>query len=169
MRIDPRRAVFFLLILLAACGTDPPVSTPASALPPPAASVITRAGPMPAAAPAPSPTLDAYKTEVARQVMLRNPELVFEGVLPPLLPAIVVVNITVGHDGALADVQVQRSRDARASGIALASVRRSGRLPRPYGLAPPHGGPMTFSETFLFGERYRFQLRSLAGPQESGL
>jgi len=28
---------------------------------------------------------------------------------------------------------------------------------------------MTFSETFLFGERYRFQLRTLAGPQRTGL
>jgi len=101
--------------------------------------------------------------------MQRNPERIFEGQLPPMLPAVVVVNISVDRAGQLHDIQVQRSRDRGASEVALASLRRSGPLPRPDGLGPPHIHLTTFSETFLFGERYRFQLRTLAGPQRSGL
>ena len=155
---------FFLIavIALAACNTTAPALRP-----PPAAAI--EAAPLPAPAPPPVQTLTAYKRDVARHVMQRNAHLAFDGVLPPLVPAIVVLTISADRDGRLADVQVVRSRDTEASGIALASVRRSGPLPRPYGLAPPHGGLTTFSETFLFGERYRFQLRSLAGPQASGL
>ncbi len=86
-----------------------------------------------------------------------------------MLPAVVVVNITVDRAGQLTDVQVQRSRDQGASEVALASLRRSGPLPAPDGLGPQHADLMTFSETFLFGERYRFQIRTLAGPQRAGL
>ncbi|PYD84891.1 energy transducer TonB, partial [Pseudomonas syringae pv. pisi] len=107
--------------------------------------------------------------DVARHVMQRNPERVFEGELPPMLPAVVVLNITVDRAGQLLEVQVQRSRDQGASEVALASLRRSGPLPPPDGLGPAHADLMTFSETFLFGERYRFQLRTLAGPQRAGL
>jgi len=86
-----------------------------------------------------------------------------------MLPAVVVLTITVGRDGQLLDVQVQRSRDQGASEVALASLRRSGPLPPPDGLGPRHAGLTTFSETFLFGERYRYQIRTLAAAQRAGL
>lgn len=156
-------ALIALLVLgaLTACSTFSPSTAP------PAAPAAARIDPLPPAAPAlpPSRTLDAYKADVARHIMDRNPERIFDGRLPPMLPAIVVLNITVDGDGRLTDVQVQRSRDQGASEVALASLRRSGPLPKPYGLAPPKGGAMTFSETFLFAEPYRFQIRSLAEAQ----
>jgi len=105
--------------------------------------------------------LDDYKTQVARHVADHNPERTYTGTLPPMLPAIVVLEITVDRDGQVADVAVQRSRDPDASAIALASVRRSAPLP------PPPTGRLTFSETFLFADSERYQLRSLAGPQAS--
>ncbi|MCV5918871.1 TonB C-terminal domain-containing protein, partial [Escherichia coli] len=82
----------------------------------------------PTAAPVPPPslTLDAYKAHVARHILERNADRSFSGRLPPMLPAIVVVNITVDGDGRLTDVQVQRSRDPHASRVALASMLRSG-------------------------------------------
>ncbi len=158
--------VFFSLVVLAAlaaCGTATREPAPA----PPALAATIPLTPIPA--PPPMRTLDAYKADVARHVMQRNPERVFEGELPPMLPAVVVLNITVDRAGQLADLQVQRSRDQGASEVALASLRRSGPLPPPDGLGPEHADLMTFSETFLFGERYRFQLRTLAGPQRAGL
>jgi len=115
--------------------------------------------------PAPSLTLDAYKTHVARHILARNADRSFSGRLPPILPAIVVVNITVDKDGQLTDVRVQRSRDPDASRVALASMLHSGPLPPPHGLLAANGNAMTFSETFLFDRDYRFQLRTLAGPQ----
>jgi protein TonB len=113
-------------------------------------------------APAPVPAgLDDYKTRVAHHVADRNPERTWTGTLPPMLSAIVVLEITVDRDGRLADVAVQRSRNPDASEIAVAAVRRSAPLP------PPPTGRLTFSETFLFADSERYQLRSLAGPQAS--
>lgn len=116
----------------------------------------------PAAPTTPAPAgLDDYKTRVARHVADHNPERTYQGTLPALLPAVVVLEITVDRDGQLADVAVRRSRNPDASEIALASMRRSAPLP------PPPAGRLTFSETFLFGDSERYQLRSLAGPQAS--
>jgi len=173
MKISKRGSILFLflltlLVLLPACKS--PYRSPSSA---PQSTTQASAASAPPSASIPATTsartLDAYKTAVARQVMQRNPERVFPGELPPMLPAVVVVNITVDRAGELQDVRVQRSRDQGASEVALASLRRSGPLPRPDGLGPPHHALTMFSETFLFGERYRFQLRTLAGPQRSGL
>jgi protein TonB len=110
--------------------------------------------------------LDDYKTQVAQHVVRHNPGHTYEGQLPPLLPAIVVLEITVDKNGQLTKVEVQRSRDPDAAQVALAAVRRSTPLPRPRQLALATG-KLTFSETFLFADRERYQLRSLAGPQAS--
>jgi protein TonB len=121
--------------------------------------------PAPASKRAPA-GLDDYKTQVAQHVVQHNPGHTFEGRLPPMLPAIVVLEITVDANGQLTKVEVQRSRDPGASQVALAAVRRSTPLPRPQQLALATG-KLTFSETFLFADRDRYQLRSLAGPQAS--
>jgi protein TonB len=121
----------------------------------------------PATPTVPAPAgLDDYKTQVARHVAEHNPDRVYAGTLPAMLPAVVVLEITVDREGQLADVAVQRSRDPDASQIALASVRRSSPLPAPQQLARDTG-KLTFSETFLFADSERYQLRSLAGPQAS--
>jgi protein TonB len=110
--------------------------------------------------------LDDYKTQVAQHVVQHNPGHTYNGKLPPMLPAIVVLEITVDENGGLREVAVQRSRDPDASQVALASVRRSTPLPRPQQLAASTG-KLTFSETFLFADSSHYQLRSLAGPQAS--
>jgi protein TonB len=119
----------------------------------------------PASKPPPA-GLDDYKTQVARHVVQHNPGHNFDGKLPPMLPAIVVLEITVDRDGRLTDVAVQRSRDPDASEVALDALRRSTPLPPPQQLAQA-GGKLTFSETFLFADSKRYQLRSLAKPQAS--
>lgn len=82
-----------------------------------------------------------------------------------MLPAIVVLNITVDRAGRVTRVVVQRSRDPDASNVALASMERSGVLPAPHRRIDANLPSLTFSETFLFDRDYRFQLRSIAGPQ----
>jgi protein TonB len=143
------RAGLVLIILIAGLGGCSGTGTAADA-------VAARISPRPSPA-----GLDDYKTRVARHVTDHNPERAYPGTLPAMLPAIVVLKITVGRDGQLADVAVQRSRDPDASAIALASMRRSAPLP------PPPRGRLTFFETFLFADSKRYQLRSLAGPQAS--
>jgi protein TonB len=167
MTTSIRTSATFLLLLaaLGGCSAVQPVASTAkrlvaAILPNSTLTPTTRAPVAP-----PSRTLDAYKTEVAQHVMRHNSGQTFSGQLPPMLPAIVVVNITVGEDGELQDVVVQRSRDPDASKVAVDSMRRSGRLPRPVNLLATNMRALTFSETFLFNDQYRFQLRSLAGPQ----
>jgi protein TonB len=113
----------------------------------------------------PALTLDAYKTEVAQHVVKSNPDQTFSGKLPEMLPAIVVLSITVDRDGNLTDVAVQRYRDADAAWVAVTSIRVSDPLPKPATLLAKNTGSLTFSETFLFNSEGRFQLRTLAGPQ----
>jgi len=121
----------------------------------------------PATPSAPAPAgLDAYKTQVAQHVVSHNPDHVYDGTLPPMLPAIVVLQITVDQDGRMTGLEVQRARDAHAAEVALASMRRSEPLPPPQRLAQQTGS-LKFSETFLFADADRFQLRSLAAPQAS--
>lgn len=173
MNIPTRTIALSTLVLASLCGCGTVVSvasTAASA----ASSAVSGAAhlasniihPSSKAQPAaPSPGLDAYKTQVAQQVMRQNPSQTFSGRLPPMLPAIVVLNITVDKDGRMTDVAVQRSRDPDASRVAVASMRRSAPLPRPEHLLAENSESLTFSETFLFNDEYRFQLRTLAGPQ----
>lgn len=115
---------------------------------------------------APPAGLDDYKTRVAQHVVQHNPGHNYSGILPPLLPAIVVLEITVDRDGQLADVAVQRARDPDAAQTALSAMRRSAPLPPPEQLARADG-KLKFSETFLFADHERYQLRSLAAPQAS--
>ncbi|WP_296943148.1 lipoprotein [uncultured Massilia sp.] len=162
--------VFITLIAgLGGCSSTGPIGLMASSPPAPIASPITHAAPpaQPASPSIPPPAgLDDYKTLVARHVLQHNADLAFAGTLPPLMPAVVVLRITVDQAGALAGVEVQRARDTNAAQVALDSMRRSAPLPPPQRLAQADGR-LTFSETFLFGERYRYQLRSLAPVQAS--
>lgn len=158
--------VLFLAAGLSGCST---VQTVASGVTASIGSVVERiAHPSTSATPSQAAPagLDSYKTQVAQHVVQHNPEHNYNGTLPPLLPAIVVLEITVDRDGQLASVEVQRSRSPDASQVALAAMRRSAPLPRPQQLALANG-TLKFSETFLFADRERYQLRSLAGPQAS--
>lgn len=141
--------------LLTSCYRQPTV------LPPPP---VTRA---PAPQPAPSPrmaaSLDEYKIQVARHIAAANPKLIFYGTLPPMLPAIVVLDFTIDSNGNIGNLRVHRSRDEDASSIAMNAIRQAEPLPRPGSLL--RGRHLAVTETFLFNRDYQFQLRTLAGPQ----
>ncbi len=109
--------------------------------------------------------LDAYKIDFARHILAANAGNTFSGQLPPMLPAIVIVNISLDDDGNVAKAVVQRSRDQEASRVAIASVLRAAPYPKPARLLHSGRKMLEFSETFLFNADYHFQLRTLAGPQ----
>ncbi|MGK5057894.1 energy transducer TonB [Janthinobacterium sp. LB2P49] len=146
-------------VLLSACQNASP---PAGRMPLP----VERTPPGTPAAIQLAASIDAYKSLVAQQIMAANGEYTFSGRLPPMLPAIVVLDLSVGPDGELKSVHVHRSRDSEASAAALAAVRRVPAFFPPAGhLMRSHARTFDFSETFLFNDQYRFQLRSLSGPQ----
>jgi protein TonB len=146
------RSAIFLNLMCALCG--PPLASAQNA-PPLCAHAASQAL---------FDSVDAYKTHVARHVMHYNRGFTFGGQVPPIVPAIVVLRITVDEDGNLISVAVQRSRDDQASAVALASMERSGPLPKPVSLLAADEGSLTFLETFLFNSNYQFQLRSLVEP-----
>lgn len=164
MSTASRTGAVLLLTLASLYGCEAVRTTSA-----PGAAPVTRlARNAPAATAPPSPyntaapTLAAYKAAVAHHVNAHNPAHTFSGRLPPMLPAIVVLNITVDRAGRIMRLEVQRSRDPDASSVALASMERCGTLPSPQRLLAANVTSLTFSETFLFNDAYHFQLRSLA-------
>jgi len=166
-----RVAAAALLASLAACGHAPELASQSGFQAQPRSPLPPYAGATPGAPVAGQRTafdsVESYKAGVAEQVMRANSAHTFSGRLPPILPAIVVLSITVDNTGKPARVAVQRSRDDDASNVALASMQRAGPLPKPFNLADNAGNSLTFSETFLFNADYRFQLRTLASVQPS--
>ena len=172
--------VSIAMLLLAACGAPAPAPAPAPATAsgtPPAPIVrvpIETVDAAPAAAPAPSavrlaaldPALENWKRTAAEKVYAVNRARLFDGRPEHLLRAVIVVEVTVDREG-----RVTRSKILRSPGItaldsaALGSLKAASPLP-----APPSKlvarGPLVFSETWLFRKDGRFQLRSLALPQE---
>src|SRR4030095_285017 len=167
--------LFVILGLLGACGTSTsppaPVASPApvaaaspapvtsAAKPPPAAPGMARLAPR-------DPTLDAWKREAAQKIHAANRAQLFEGRPHHLLQAVIVVAATVDRNG-----QVMASRVTRSPGIksldqmALASLKSASPLP-----APPVAllvrGNLVYSDTWLGHTAGRFQVRTLALPQE---
>jgi protein TonB len=170
-RRSTRTACAVLLATLAACSQQPKVAEPIWLQS--AESAPQRYGDAPAVTAGeeiPSPysgfdSVDTYKYHAARHVMRYNTDHTFSGKLPPMLPAIVVLRITVDDSGQMTDVWVQRSIDDDASRIAMEAMSRAGWLPRPLNLATGPDRSLTYSETFLFNADYRFQIRTLAPIQ----
>jgi protein TonB len=176
MKTSARTAALSIIVLASLCGCGTVVTVASTAVDAAASGVSYLAkAVMPSSKKAetaqPSPTLDAYKTTVAQHVVRHNPEQAVSGKLPPMLPAIVVLDVTVGKNGDLRNVSVRRGphdpdTSREASQVAVASMRRSEPLPAPVELLANNSDAVTYSETFLFVDsEYHFQLRSLAPVQ----
>ncbi len=172
--------VYLAMLLLAACGAPAPAPAPAPATAsgtPPAPIVrvpIETVEAAPAAAPAPSPVrlaaldpaLENWKRTAAEKIYAVNRARLFDGRPEHLLRAVIVVEVTVDREG-----RVTRSKILRSPGIttldsaALGSLKAASPLPAPPARLVARG-PLVFSETWLFRKDGRFQLRSLALPQE---
>ncbi len=167
-----------MTLLLGACSSPAPVPSKASGpLPAPIVTPpvqMVDIAPHASASPSPSklrlaardPALDEWKRVAAERVYAVNRAQLFDGRPEHLLRAVIVVEVTVDREG-----KVTRSKILRSPGIsslddvALTSLKAASPLP-----APPTKlvakGPLVFSETWLFRKDGRFQLRTLALPQE---
>jgi protein TonB len=150
-----KRLLCLFSLLLGACAEKPS----APVVPPVPAAVA----PQVEAAPLlPGFTLEGYKREVAGRIAAKSPHL-FTDPLPDMFKSIVVLDITIGRDGALQRVAVRRSNGFKQlEARALESVRLAAPYAAP-GVLVRHGGSVNFLETFLFRADGRFQIRSLVG------
>ena len=175
-----RRASWLLIAGLssAACTAPPPPSAPVGQPAPPPAPVVAPKPDVVVPAEPPSaparvarlaplnPTLESWKQRAAERIQQVNRKSLFEGRPEHLLRAVVVVELTVDRDGKVTNSKIMRSPGIGELDIAaLRSLRAASPLP-----APPSSllvrGALVYQETWLFRKDGRFQLRSLALPQE---
>ncbi len=113
-------------------------------------------------------TVNGYKKDAALWISGVNKKSLFEGVPPPVLKSIVVLSISVDSEGRPTHVGILRSNGyTDLEKVAVQSVHRAAPLPQPNRLIMHHGG-LEYTETWLFRDDGRFQIRSLAEPQASG-
>ena len=161
--MDYRLLVTLLVLpsgLLSACSTSTAPATMSEA--------NARNEPRPETTPDATSTarsLGGYKEELARRITETNSTKVYIGRPQALLRAVVVVKYSVDAGGKLLRSEIVRgNRDAATEATALASLRNAAPFPK-----PPSGllrnGRVEISETWLFNNDGRFQIRSIAQPQ----
>ncbi len=112
-------------------------------------------------------TLKAYKEDLAQRISETNSTHVYVGQPQALLRAVVVVKFTVDGGGKLLRSEIVRgNRDSATENTALASLRSSAPFPKPSS-ALLHNGRVEITETFLFNNDGRYQIRSIANAQMS--
>jgi protein TonB len=149
--------------LIAACATQPlPPAAPA-VRPPVVVAPVAPAPPAPLKSSA--NTVDGYKRDVAMEIHRANAQHLFEGVPPPFLKSVVVLSITVDAKGQPQKVELFRSNGyTELDELAMRSVRNASPLPYPNGVLT-NAGTLQFTESWLFRDDGRFQIRTLAQAQ----
>ncbi len=151
-------------MLLGSCSA--PHSPPATPAAPSASRPASAAAP-PATRPTQAQTESDWRRALAQHILTINREQVFEGRPPDPLKAVVVVELTVGADGRIHGASVMRAPDhARDLGpVAVRTARAASPLPPPPRAMLGRGNSVRFTETWLFRQDDRFQLRTLAQTQ----
>jgi periplasmic protein TonB len=160
-------------LTVAACSTPPAPETakaPAPAAPAPIVvtpPVVTQPAPATAARLAPrDPALEQWKRQAAERIHGANSKQLFQGRPHHLLRGVVVADVTVDRAGKVTDVKIVRSPGIAAQHkVVTASLHAASPLPAPPALLAPRGR-LTYSETWLFTNDGRWQVRTLALPQE---
>ncbi|MGE0331010.1 MAG: hypothetical protein AB7P37_09965 [Ramlibacter sp.] len=157
-----------LLAVLAGCTSRPLPSDapPPAAGPAPATPMPGPAAPVPPTAPAaqaPARSWDEYKVRAARRIMQTSVGETFTGPIPERLQSIPVVQVELNRDGSVRNVSVLRvpKFSPQTLQMAMNAVRRAGPF-EPVGHLPR---PWQYSETFLYNDDLKFQIRSLAEVQ----
>ncbi len=110
-------------------------------------------------------TIHAYKQDVAQRISQVNSQQVYAERPQALLRSIVVLKFSIDENGRLLRSEIQRSnKDRHAESAALDSLKRTAPFPKPAAHLLRHG-KLELSESWLFNNDGRFQLRSVALPQ----
>jgi periplasmic protein TonB len=112
-------------------------------------------------------TFEAYKQELARRISEVNSTNIYLDRPQALLRSVIVIKYSVDRNGKLMHSEIVRSnRDKTTEATALSTLKKTAPFPMP---APHllHNGRVEISETWLFNNDGRFQLRTIARPQMS--
>jgi protein TonB len=110
-------------------------------------------------------TVDAYKRDIAARITAVNPIKIYPGAPQALLRSIIVIKFSVDAGGQLLHSEIVRSNhDTVTEATALAALRNTAPFPKP-GKHLLKNGKLEISETWLFNNDGRFQVRSVAQPQ----
>jgi protein TonB len=157
-----RIALLAATAVLAACATRTPERTPER---PAERSSRVERGAMPAEALSSAGTVDAYKYDLAQHINAANASRVYSSRPQALLRSVVVLRYAVDARGHLVHSEIVRSnRDSETEATALASLRNAAPFPKPAAHLLRRG-KLEVSETWLFNNDGRFQLRTTALPQ----
>jgi len=125
------------------------------------------ATPTPAAGPSGTLSEAEWRRTLAQHILTVNKDRVFEGRPPHPLKAVVVLELEVGADGRIRHASVMRApKHARELGpAAVRTVQAAAPLPPPPRALLGRSSSVRFTETWLFRDDDRFQIRTLAQQQ----
>lgn len=110
-------------------------------------------------------TLNGYKQDIAQRISQVNSTKTYTGRPQALLRSVIVLKFSIDGKGNLIRSEIQRSNHDRTNeATALASLRNTAPFPKPSSHLVRHGR-VEISESWLFNNDGRFQLRSIALPQ----
>ena len=112
-------------------------------------------------------TVEGYKRDIALRISEVNSTKVYSGQPQALLRAVIVVKFSVDAGGKLLKSEIVRTNhDGATEATALASLRNTAPFPKP-AASLLRNGRLEMSETWLFNNDGRFQIRSVAQAQMS--
>lgn len=112
---------------------------------------------------------DDYKTQVAQRIETVNAEVITPGRPQAMLRSVVIVSFVVDRNGKILRSSVFRTNgDDVAEKVAITTLRRSAPLPPPPSTVLNAVGQVELMEGWLFNTDGRFQLQTLAAPQQDG-
>jgi periplasmic protein TonB len=116
----------------------------------------------------PGLTLPEYQKEIAHAIVNKSADQTFKGKLPPLLRSVVVLQVSIDGKGMPEKVTMFRSnRFVELEKSAIAAVYRAAPYPIPGRSLLDGYSSITFTESFLFRNDGRFQVRTVAEEQST--
>lgn len=113
-----------------------------------------------------SRTVEGYKRDIALRIAEVNSTKIYPGQPQALLRSIIVLKFSVDGAGKLLRSDIVRTNhDSATEATALASLRNTAPFPRPAS-SLLRNGKLEMSETWLFNNDGRFQIRTIAQSQK---
>ncbi|HYD60351.1 MAG TPA: hypothetical protein VEC35_08350 [Noviherbaspirillum sp.] len=161
--MNTRLAILIATGVLAGCASRP-AETPVAHTPTKPVRAEKKTEPVEARASS-ARTVDGYKRDLALRISEVNAGKVYAGRPQALLRSVVVLRYVIDAQGNIVRSEIMRSnRDRETESTAMATLRDSAPFPQPASHLLKRG-QLELTETWLFNNDGRFQLRTIAQPQ----